>query len=77
MSLREAALQGMHALLHVDADMGERLEAAKAIALELGHPWPPYEADPECALSEADIQQVECPFHASGNQGHCNFCEDQ
>jgi len=33
----------MHCLCHVDADMSERVEVARALALAIGHPWPPYE----------------------------------
>lgn len=40
-----AAEEAMHALLHVDAHMSERTEAAKAVADAIGHPWPPYTDD--------------------------------
>lgn len=41
--LRAAALSAMHCLLHVDADITERIEVAKEVAEAIGHPWPPYE----------------------------------
>ena len=44
--LREhEAEDAMHCLCHVDADMSERLEVARALAVAIGHPWPPYDAD--------------------------------
>ena len=46
--IRVAAESAMHTLLHVDADMGERKEAAKAIADAIRHPWPP---SPDAPLS--------------------------
>jgi len=45
--LRPAAENAMHTLLHVNADMGERVEVAQALALAIGHPWPPYEGEEE------------------------------
>ena len=74
-TLESAALEAMHTLLHVDAPMSERVESAKAIAAALGHPWPPYEADPDRALSESDLDEA-CPFHSAGNQGRCSHCEE-
>lgn len=37
-----AAKAAMHTLLHFDADMKERTEAAEALATAIEHPWPPY-----------------------------------
>jgi predicted lipoprotein with Yx(FWY)xxD motif len=44
-TLKVLAISGMHTLLHVDADMTERVECAKAIAEPCGHPWPPYQEE--------------------------------
>ena len=41
--LAAVAEAAMHVLLHVDADMEERIEAAKAVAEATGHAWPPYD----------------------------------
>lgn len=42
---REVAENAMHVLLHVDADMSERIEVAKTVAEAMGHKWPPYEGE--------------------------------
>lgn len=43
----DAAEAAMHCLLHVDADMTERIAAAKAVAETIAYDWPPYEEEKE------------------------------
>ena len=57
--LRAAAESAMHALLHVDADMKEREEAARAVADALGIAWPPYAKDACCADTGGTCEDCE------------------
>ncbi len=52
--LGDAANSAMHTLLHVDADMTERTEAAEALAGALEHPWPPYPTEGSVREGDAD-----------------------
>ena len=56
--LEKASKTAMHALLHIDAHMNERVDAAKKIAEAIGHPWPPY-PDAKDEEDEGDDAQAD------------------
>jgi hypothetical protein len=40
------------------------------------HEWEFFVCDFEFD-TETDPEEDPCPFHSAGNQGRCNYCEDQ
>lgn len=69
--VRAAAEEAMHALLHVDAHMNERLEVAKAVAEALALPWPPYPVLEMCEWCEEPVTNG-----GSHGEGNCFDSDD-